>query len=282
MAVAIITDSAADMSSAQAREYGVEVVPLWVIFGDERLRDGVDITRATFYERLATAKVLPHSEPLDAAGFEAVFKRHVDAGDECVVPIVSAKLSKTYENAKAAAAKFDRKVHVIDTETLSGGQFLLAQVAGEMARAGAGALDIIAALERGKETQHGYQVMPDLTYLGRSGRLNKAIVTLGTMLKVNPILQVKDGSIETAGQTRTYEKAQELIIDIASRHIDDVTKTRFAVGHVQAPELAEQMASALRTKLNFPPKSFVIYEVGPTVAVNVGPGAIAIFSIAGV
>lgn len=110
--------------------------------------------------------------------------------------------------------------------------------------------------------------MPDLTYLGRSGRLT--------------ILQVKEGAVETAGQTRTYEKAQELIVDIVTRNVADVTKTRFVVGHTHAPELADRISGALRTKLNFPPKSFTIYEVGPTVAVNAGPGAIAIFSIAGV
>lgn len=280
MSIVVITDSAADMSSAQAREYGVEVVPLWVVFGEERLRDGVDISRATFYERLAASKELPRSEPLDEAGFSTVFTKHVGAGNECIVPIVSSKLSKTYEHAAAAAAKFGDRVHVIDSQTLSGGLFLQAMVAAEMARAGASAKDIVAALERGKSAQHGHQVMPDLTYLGRSGRLNKAIVALGTVLKVNPILQVRDGVVETAGQTRTYEKAKELIVEIATRGIADVTRTRFAVGHVHAPELAEHIATVLKAKLDIPPKAFIVYEVGPTVAVNVGPGAIAIFSLA--
>src|SRR5579862_621106 len=162
MAIAIITDSAADISPQQARDYGIEVVPLWVIFGEDRLRDGVDITRANFYERLAAVKDLPRSEPLDAAGFEAVFAKHVAAGDECVVPIVGSKLSKTYENALAGAAKFGSKVRVIDSSTLSGGQFLQAVAAAEMARAGASAGDIASALESAKAQQHGYQIMPTL------------------------------------------------------------------------------------------------------------------------
>lgn len=279
MGTVIVTDSAADISPAQAREFGIDVVPLWVIFGDERLRDGVDLTRAAFYQRFATVKDLPRSEPLDEAGFAAVFAKHVEAGHECVVPIVSSKLSKTYENAKAASGKFGDKIHVLDSETLSGGQFLQALVGAEMARAGAGAKDIVAALERARATQHGYQIMPTLEYLGRSGRLNKAIVALGTVLKVNPILQVKNGIVETAGQTRTYDKAKELVIDIASRNVTDPSKTRFAVGHTNEPQLADEIAAALRAKLGIPAKTFLIYEVGPTVAVNVGIGAIAIFSI---
>ncbi len=282
MATAIITDSAADISAEQAREFGLEVAPLWIHIDGERLRDGVDITRASFYARMAAAKDLPSSEPLDAAGFTAIFAKHVDKGDECVVPIVSSKLSKTYENALAASSRFAGKVHVIDSGTLSGGLLLLAYVAGEMAKKGASAKDIVAALERGKTTQNGYQIMPTLEFLGRSGRLNKAIVALGTVLKVNPILQVRDGVVETAGQTRTFDKAKELIIDIATRHVSDAAATRFAIGHTHAPALAEEMAKALHDKLSLPPKTFIVHEVGPSVAVNVGPGAIAIFSVTGI
>jgi DegV family protein with EDD domain len=282
MAIVIITDSAADLPPAQAREFGIEIVPLWVIFGSERLRDGVDITRTIFYERLATVKDLPRSEPLDEAGFTTVFAKHVEAGDECVVPIVSSKLSKTYENAKAAATPFGGKVRVVDSETLSGGQGLQAVAAAQMARAGASTADIVAALERAKATQFGYQVMPTLEYLGRSGRLNKAIVALGTVLKVNPILQVKNGIVETAGQTRTYEKAKELIVDIAARNTHDVTNTRICVGHTHDAALADEISTALRAKLGLPPKMFTTYEVGPTVAVNVGTGATAIFGLAGI
>jgi DegV family protein with EDD domain len=278
----ILTDSAADMSPAQARQYGVEIVPLWILFGDERLRDGIDISRATFYERFAQVKDLPRSEPLDEAGFAAAFAKHVEAGDQVVAPLVSSKLSKTYENAKAAAARFGDSVRVVDSETLSGGLFLQALAAAEMVGAGAAATDVVEALERAKTVQHGFQIMPDMTYLGRSGRLNKAIVAFGTMLKVNPILQVKNGAVEAAGQTLTYDKAKDLIVDIVGRNVKDVGATRFAVGHTNAPELAETMAAKLRAKLGGTPKTFLTYDVGPTVAVNVGTGAIAIFLLANV
>ncbi len=282
MGTVILTDSAADLSPSAARDAGIDVVPLWVVFGSERLRDGIDITRAAFYQRLAQVKDLPHSEPLDTAGFAAVFGRHVAAGDDVVAVIVSSKLSKTYENAVAAAAQFGDKVRVVDSQSLSGGEALQALAAAEMARAGASSGEIVAALERAKATQYGFQVMPTLEYLGRSGRLNKAIVALGTVLKVNPILQVKNGVVETAAQTRTYEKAKELIVDVAARNVHDVGATRIAVGHTHEPAVADEIVAALRAKLGVPPKSFITYEVGPTVAVNVGTGAVAIFLLAGI
>ncbi|HTX59058.1 MAG TPA: DegV family protein [Verrucomicrobiae bacterium] len=282
MGVTIVTDSTCDLGSAAVRDLGVVVAPIWIIFGQERLRDGVDITRTNFNARLVTAKDFPRTEPPEAAVFEALFAKAVEAGNEVVAPIVSSGLSKTYANASEAAVKFGGKVRVVDTQTLSGGQLLQVQVAGEMARAGASAADIAEKLEAARAKQHGYLITPDLTYLGRSGRINKAIVALGTVLKVNPVLQTKNGLVETAAQTRTYEKAQELMIEVAARHVEEATKTRFAVGHIEAPELAEHIVSLLKTKLGFPPKSLVVYEGGPTLSVNGGPGSLAIFFIAGV
>jgi DegV family protein with EDD domain len=282
MGVTVITDSTADFSDQQAREHQITIVPMWIIFGEERLRDGIDITRANFYQRLATAKDLPRTEPPEPAVFEAAFARAVETGNEVVAPIISAGLSKTFEHASAAAAKFGSKVRVWDCKTLSGGLFLQALVAAEMAKGGANAGDIIAALERGRGMQHGLLISPDLTYLGRSGRINKAIVALGTMMKVSPVLQVKNGIVESAAQARSYEKAQELLVEMAVRPVTDAAKTRFAVGHTHAPEIATRIGDAIKAKLGLPTKSFVIYEGGPTIAVNGGPGSVAVFSTAGI
>jgi DegV family protein with EDD domain len=281
MGVTVITDSTADMASAQAREHGIEIVPIWIVFGSEKLRDGVDITRVNFYQRLAESKDLPRTVAPEAAVFEAAFAKAVESGNEVVAPVVSSALSETYKNAAEAASKFGSKVRVWDSKTLSGGLYLQAMVAGEMAKAGASAGDIVATLESGRAVQHGYLISPDLTYLGRSGRINKAIVALGTMMKVSPVLQVKNGAVESAAQARSYEKAQELLVDMAARNAGDVAKTRFSVGHTHAPELAESIATALKTKLGFPPKSLTIYEGGPTVAVNGGPGSAAVFFTSG-
>lgn len=281
MSVAIVTDSSSDISPAEARTAGIDVLPLWMVYPSERLRDGVDLSRAEFYARLAAEKDLPHSEPIDQETFAKTFARHAEAGDEVVATVVSSGLSKTYENAKAAAAAHGSRVQVIDSQTFSGGIWLQAMAASEMAKAGASAVEVAGAIEAAKSGQHGFLIMPDLTYLGRSGRLNKAIVALGTVLKVVPILQMKNGTVETAAQTRSYDKAQELLIDIASRNAHEPNKVRFAIGHTHAPALAERVAEQLKAKLGLPPKSLSIYEGGPAVALHGGPGAIGVFSIAG-
>ncbi len=279
MAVAVITDSASDMSATLAREHDVEVIPSWIVFGGERLRDGVDITREAFSHRMVRSWKPPHSEPVEVGDFKAVFLKHVEAGNECVVPVVSAKLSKTYENACTAAARFGSKVRVIDTETFSGGQLLQTLLAADLVRRGADAGDLVEILEFVRTTQHGYQIVPDLTVLSRSGRLKLTIIALCAVLGVCPVLQIKGGGIDIAAQARSFEKAQELLVEIAADNAGDVNRTSYAVGHVQAAELADRIAATLRTRLGYPPRNFVIYEGGPTVAVNAGTGAIAIFTM---
>lgn len=279
MGVVVVTDSSSDVSNALAREYDIDVVPLWIVFGDERLRDGVDIQRSQFYTRLAAAKDLPHTGPISQAEFAAVFERHVAAGNEVVVPLISAKLSETYGNAQAAALAFPGKVFVVDSQTFSGGLFLHAMAASELAKNGKRAAEIAQILERARATQHGYFITPDLSYMGRTGRINKAVVALGTMLKVNPVLRIQNGIVDSAAQTRTFEKAQELLVDIATREMHDVANVRFMVGHANSPETGSREMAALRAKLGRDPRTLLLYEAGPTVAVHGGPGSLGIFSL---
>lgn len=279
MSVAIITDSSSDLSPAQAREFGVEVVPLWIIFGNERLRDGVDIQRSVFYSRLAGVKDLPHTEPTSEEEFAAIFARYVTAGTDVVAPLISSKLSETYRNAAAAATRFPGRVHVVDSQTFSGGLILQALAASEMAKRGLSGAEIASALKDARARQSGYFIMPDLSYLGRTGRLNKAIVALGTMLKVCPVLRLNNGLIESTAQTRTFEKAQELLVEIATRAIGEVESMRFAVGHANTPDAGAVLERALRTKLGASPKTMLTFEAGPAVAVHGGPGSLAIFSL---
>jgi DegV family protein with EDD domain len=277
--VVVITDSASDIAVAQAYEYGLEIVPSWIVFGSERMRDGVDMTREAFYERTATSWKAPHAEPVDAGDFETVFSKHVEAGNECVVPVVSAKLSKTFENACAAAARFGEKIRIVDTQTLSGGQFMQAVLAAEMAGAQASAGEIADVLEFVKTRQRGYQIVPELAQLRRSGWLKPGVAALCSVFKTHPVLLIKEGEIEIAEQTRSFEKAQDALVEAAAQNAGDVNRTTFAVGHVRASELADKVAAALRTRLAYPPLGFFIYESGPTITVNVGTGAIAVFSM---
>lgn len=283
MAVTIVTDSTCDLPTEVAAQHGIDVIPLPIAFGAESYLDGVDLTRANFYAKLNAAKDLPVSSPPTLDQLTNVFRKHLDAGNEVVATFISSALSETYKNALEAKARIGGdKIVVVDSRTFSGGLGMQAVYAAELAKSGASAAQVGRSLETLRETQRAFCTLPDLAHLARSGRINKAQVMLGTVMKIIPILRVGPaGVVEGEAQTRTFEKAQELIVEIAMRHIPRPAQTRVTVTHANAPGLGASIAANLRAKVTAPLKSCTINEAGPAIAVNAGPGAVAIFSAEG-
>lgn len=284
MSVTVIVDSTCDLTPELVRQHGLEIMPINVSFGDEQFQDGVNLTRANFYAKLKNSKELPVSSPPSVEQMVALIGKHLDAGREVVVLTISSALSETGKNAAAAAAQLaSPKVVLIDSRTLSGGLGLLAIVAGGLAQSGKSAAEIGAAIEKLRDGQRGFFTLPDLAPLARSGRIGKAQVMLGTMMKIIPILRVNPatGVVEGEAQTRTFQKAKELLVEIAMRYIPHPANTRVVIAHAHDAALGAAMETNLRSKLSAPPKYLLVTEAGPAVGVHAGEGAIAIFSAEG-
>jgi DegV family protein with EDD domain len=284
MSVAVIVDSTCDLTPELVRQHDLEIMPINVAFGDEQFQDGINLTRANFYAKLKTAKDLPVSSPPSVEQMVTLIKKHLDAGREVVLLTISSALSETGKNAAAAAAQIGNpKVVLIDSRTLSGGLGLLAIVAGGLAQSGKSAAEIGAQIEKLRDGQRGFFTLPDLAPLARSGRIGKAQVMLGTMMKIIPILRVNPatGVVEGEAQTRTFEKAKELLVEIAMRYIPRPADTRVVIAHAHDAALGAAMERSLRAKLSAPPKYVLVTEAGPAVGVHAGEGAIAIFSAEG-
>lgn len=277
MAVRIIADSSCDLTAAQANAAGVTLVPVLVRMGGKEYRDGVDLSIADFYARLDPAE-LPSTAPPAAEAFADAFRTAAGAGDEIICLTVASKLSKMYENATAGARMVATPVHVIDSMTLSGGLGLLATGAARLAGSGMDAATIVAAVERRRATQQGYAAYPDLKFLAKSGRINRAQMALGLMMNMFPISRVgKSGELEGETTVRSWDQAKEMLASIASRRIERPAQTRVAITHTNDPRLGDFIADTLRKKLTAPPKELTIWNAGPTVGANVGPGAAGIF-----
>jgi len=146
--VVVVTDSTADLDPAIARELAIDVVPLFVNFGERRFRDGIDLTRADFYRMLASEPELPTTSQPTSAMFEEVFGPHVAAGRAIVGVFISSKLSGTMNAARGAAEQFPQaRIELFDSLTATAGLGLLATGAAELARAGADIVITYFALE---------------------------------------------------------------------------------------------------------------------------------------
>jgi DegV family protein with EDD domain len=280
LAIAIVTDSTSDIEPARALELGIDVVPLFVLFGEKSYRDYIDLSRRDFYEKLASEPVLPTTSQPSAQMFEDAFRPHVEAGDEIVCIVISSKLSGTMNAARSAAQQFpSARIAIVDSLSVAGGLGMQVLHACALAKAGASVETILQMLDREKQTQHLYACIPDLSHVVRTGRIGKARAALGTLMKIVPVIALRDGEVVAEAQVRTMNRAQETMIDLALKDVTDAARARFLVMHTNAPELARTILERLRAKLDgTEPEMLDVLEAGPVIATHGGPGAVGIFS----
>jgi DegV family protein with EDD domain len=280
--VAIVTDSTSDLDPADARERGIAVVPLFVTFGESSYRDQIDLSRDEFYRKLASLKVLPTTAQPTPASFEDAFRPHVEAGRPVVCVTIMASLSGTVNAAQAAAKAFPgAEIHVVDSGTVAGGLALQAQHASDLARAGAGAAEIVTALRRDYDTCRGFALLPDLSHAVRTGRVSRAQAFLGSALKIVPVLRIDTGAVSEHARVRTVARAIDTMIDAAASEANKADGARICIIHAHAAESAERVVSGLRAKLTTVPAIFEQLEAGPVLGTHAGQGAVGLFVIPG-
>lgn len=279
MAVAIVTDSTSDIEPAKAAELGISVVPLFVLFGERGYKDYVELSRGEFYHKLQNESVLPITSQPTAAMYEEAFKPLAEAGNDILCIAISSHLSGTMNAARAGAERFpDARITIYDSESVAGGLGMMVLRARELAAGGASVRDIVAELDRWRVTQRLYACIPDLSHLQRTGRIGKARAVLGSLMKIVPVLALKDGQVAAEAQVRTFARAQETMLDLLVAAAPNPASARFLVVHTNAPHLAEAAMTKLRERLNgVQPRTLEIWEAGPVIATHAGAGAVGAF-----
>lgn len=277
--VAIVTDSASDLPADQAMAAGVTVVPLLVTFGDREYRAGVDLSDDGFWDELTKPGApFPRTAAAAPGTFRETFEQlFADGADEIVYIGVGSKLSATVASAKVARELTpDRAIHVVDSATASMGIGLLVLEAAEMARSGASAADVVAAVERRRDDIRLYVALETLEYLKRGGRISPARAAIGNVLSVKPIITLEDGVVETADRPRTRRKARARLLEL----LGGLEPERVAILHGRTEDI-EQFATDLAAVTGFPRERMTMHLIGSSVGPHVGPGAYGAVFLAG-
>ena len=273
MAVRIVTDSTADLPLKFAHDLGISVVPLSVIFGDEVFREGVDIGHDLFYDKLVHARDLPTTSAPSVGDFLEVYEPLLRETNEIFSVHLSSKLSATYNNAcQAANILADRgaRIEVIDSQAISLGLTFVTLAAARAAREGGDIEQIRAAVERTVRNIRIYVMVDTLEYLRRGGRIGRARAFLGTMLRVKPLLSLRDGEVHPEERVRTKARAMERLFQIATSFPN---VREMAIGYSTNPQDAHDFE--LRLAAAMPQVNILVTRVGPVIGTHVGPGALA-------
>ena len=282
--VRIVTDSTADLSPELALRLGIQVVPLSVIFGNEILRDGVDLTPGGFYKLLEARKdVYPRTNPPSKGEFRALY-RSAAVRHELVSLHISEKLSQTVVNARAGFAEaqdaLDAErgpgrpavVEVIDGLQVSAGLGMLAILGARMAQRGVTAPEIRARLESMRERIHLLFAVNTLDYLARGGRIGKARALMGGILGIKPILGVVGGEVVPVDRVRGGKAAQPRLIELFKERVDPERPIMAIVAHATAPVWADRLSMLI--KQQFKAAEISLTEIGPVVGSHAGPGTV--------
>ena len=272
--IRIITDSTCEAPPEILRHPAVTVLPLSVVFGQEALRDGIDITREQFWRRLPASNPLPTTSQASPSDFLGPFQELTEAGHEVIAIVISSKLSGTHSSAIVAyESNPGWPVEVIDSKSVSVGLGLLVQEALRMVEAGATRAEIVARILALREQVQIVFVLETLEYLQRGGRIGKAQAFVGTLLKFKPLLGIVDGEVEPLARVRSRAKA----LDAAQEWLAQKVAARgagvaMALTHALAPE--ETWALGARMSKTFETADFYVAELGPVLGVHVGPGTV--------
>jgi fatty acid kinase fatty acid binding subunit len=274
---AIVLDSTADFPNAREQHASWRVVPLYVNFGTESYRDGVDLDAAGFYERLRSAPELPTTSQPTPADFLAVYEE-LSAQYERILSIhIASALSGTFQSAGTAAADLGGdRVHTIDSESASVAIAMLALAVQRRLERGTSDEEVEALVARYRH-EHGLLFTVDtLEFLARGGRIGRAKAFAGQLMHVKPILSIRDGEVVPLKRVRGNRRAVQEFVETLQARSEDTPSLRVGIAHADAPERMaqlEKMVRDLRPQAQIEMKT----SLGAVIGAHAGPGTVGFF-----
>lgn len=281
MTLRIVMDDAADAPQELIEACEIYVVPINVMFGGEQFLSGIDIGRASFYEKVKGVRndAFPKTSQPTPYQFEQVYRQALlDGADELVVVTVSERLSGTYASAVAAAEAVSAEmvVHVFDSQSGSAAQGLMAVEAARMARQGATAEQVLDGLRAMRSKATIFMLIDSLEFAVRSGRVSLIQYGVTSLLNIKAIMTVADGLIVPSGRVRTLGKAKQRIVEGAREAVGNLPVMLASV-HANRSEAGADLLEMARPYFNV--AEAYLLELALSVAVNLGPGTLGLVAV---
>ncbi|GAB4399109.1 MAG: DegV family protein [Anaerolineales bacterium] len=271
----IIADTTCGLPRDLLAQRGIPLIPQVVMFGEESFHDDKELDTASFLQKLKAAKALPTTAAPEPALYYPIFEEARKKAESVVVVAPTGKASGTVRSAQTAAQEFqDVDIRVVDTQTISCNLGSLVLVAGDMAKAGKSASQIVAKLEDMIPRGRLYFLVDTLEYLAKGGRIGGAKRLVAELLEIKPILQVKDGQVEPFEQQRTKKRALARLVEVVAEQCPGGDETHLCVLQVEAESEAQALVAELKSKVNV--QNIPIYELPPAIVVHAGPRAMGV------
>ena len=278
--VAIVTDSVAQVPAEIARQLDITVIPFTVHIDGQLYLDGIDLAPQELYRRMRLENVMPTTAAPSLGKYQQTFEACLHAGAQEVLYVaLSSKLSSGYSTACHAAKIVQeefpgRIVEVLDSQQATITQGFVAMAAARAAAQGKPLAEVRQAAEEAKRRTGFAATLETLEYLARGGRIGKAAFMLGNMIKINPILSIKDGEVTPVSRVRGENRALQAIVDYVARQVGDHQVLHLAILEADAAETAARLQELALQQLQ--PTEFFHTDFTPVMGVHTGPGLIGL------
>lgn len=267
--IAIITDSAGDISKDFARKHNIKIIPLRICFSDKEFRDGVDMQSNEIYPLLENEipkSSLPYRDDVIEAFDQAKSEGYTDA----IYIGISSGLSGTFNSIRLIAQEYEgMTVHCFDTKTLSCAQNMLILAAVAAINTTDNIQEILDYLQGIRKKMVAMFCVSDLTYLIKGGRIGKVAGTVGSLLKLCPVIKVNDDGIyETASKTMGFNRAIDSLISEFKNLFSD-SDIAISLTYATNKDIAEKIKKEIIKYCNV--KSCEINPVTAVLGAHTGP-----------
>jgi DegV family protein with EDD domain len=274
MKIGFVTDSTSDVPADLAEKYGIEVVPALVNINGNSFADGVEITREEFYTRLPNLIPPPTTSSPSVGEFQRRYEKLFKAGADFVVSIHPPNdLSGIFNAARLAAQEFGEKVKVLDSGQLSLGLGFQVILAAEAAAQGAIIDQVLDKVDSVRRRIRLAALLDSIEYVRRSGRVSWAVAMIGSMFRLQPLIELRYGIVHRLGQARTRLQGIDRLVETINSW---GPLERLAVLHTNAESAAWQLLEQMKSRVSVPP---LLVNVTTAIGTHVGPNGLGFVAV---
>ncbi len=277
--IALVTDSTASLTPEDRERLEIGVVNLYVILnGEQRPENEIDDYAAFYRDVLESPQLTTTSQP-SIGDFMEVYGPLLDAGKQIVSLHLSGAISGTCEAARQAAAQLEadgrggERITVVDSRTTAGGLALCSLAAANAIKEGKDVAGVIEQIEASRDVLDTLIMVDTLEYLRKGGRIGGAQAWIGGALKIKPLITLRE-TVEPVDKVRTVGRAMQRLRDFAGEKATSGEEITWTVQHIQAPELAAELATHCREV--FQCEGAFLDEMSTVLGCHAGPGLVAI------
>lgn len=271
----IVTDGAADLLPEWGKEYGIDMIPVNILFGEKSYLQGEELDNEGFYKLVDESKRIPKTSQPSPHQFVEFYRKIAEKGDTILSIHITAKLSGTYASAVAAAEELKDEFNVIpvDSTCASLGIGLMCREARKMEKAGKSVEEIVQYIEDIKPKVRIIVALDTLEYAKMSGRVKTLQAALASVLNVKPIAVLRDGDLNMTEKVRTRKASLARVIEMAKEEYGD-KPVYLAILHARDLKSGEGLLEQAKEAFNH--QETMISELAISIAANLGPGTVGL------